>query len=247
MNATNKALSIVAFYLSEYDMQAVEELGFRTRNETIKTVSEKIGNGNNYLKLRRDEFDALPDSASPRKGWRNRPPLKEVTEMAAYLHQFSFEELSEIVRTLIGQNEDQDIESDNSNVLNPEQIDEEELERIINFTDPSAQLVYEGRNGSRRVYNRRIVTQLKKLYRGSCQICGLNPVEEYDVNICEAHHIDFFAASQNNDSDNIIILCPNHHRLIHLLKPTFNPETLAFSVDNSEMLRVKLDFHLKKN
>lgn len=44
--------------------------------------------------------------------------------MAAYLHQFSFEELSEIVRTLIGQNEDQDIESDNSNVLNPEQIDE---------------------------------------------------------------------------------------------------------------------------
>lgn len=69
MNATNKALS----NLSEYDMQAVEELGFRTRNETIKTVSEKIGNGNNYLKLRRDEFDALPDSASPRKGWRNRP------------------------------------------------------------------------------------------------------------------------------------------------------------------------------
>ncbi len=58
------------------------------------------------------------------RGGETVPPLKEVTEMAAYLHQFSFEELSEIVRTLIGQNEDQDIESDNSNVLNPEQIDE---------------------------------------------------------------------------------------------------------------------------
>ena len=59
-------------YFSEYDMQAVSELGFRTRNAAIQTISEQVGSGNNYLKLRRDEFDALPDSASQRKGWRNR-------------------------------------------------------------------------------------------------------------------------------------------------------------------------------
>ena len=211
MNKTNKKLSVIAFYLSEYDMKAVTELGFRTRTEAIKYISEKIGNGNNYLKLRRDEFDALPDSSSTRKGWRNRPPIKEVQDMAAYLHQFSFDE------------------------------------HILNFSDPSAKIVYSTYNGNKRVYNRSIIVQLKKLYRGCCQICGNNPVAEFEEDISEAHHIEYFSITQNNDSDNIIILCPNHHKLIHKLKPVFDPDKLTFSVGNEDVLFVKLDYHLKRN
>ena len=94
MNTTNRALSIIAFHLSEYDMKAVNALGFQTRSEAINSISQNVGNGNNYLKLRRDEFDALPESSSSRKGWRNRPPIKEVVEMAAYLRQFSFDEIT---------------------------------------------------------------------------------------------------------------------------------------------------------
>ena len=101
MNDRNGILSIVAFYLSEYDIKAVRQLGYKNRNQAITDLSRRIGNGNNYLKLRRDEFDALPDSASTRKGWANRKPTKSVVDLAAYLHGFSFEELIEIVQGFI--------------------------------------------------------------------------------------------------------------------------------------------------
>ena len=247
MNATNKALSIVAFYLSEYDMKAVKSLGFRTRNEAITSISTRIGSGNNYLKLRRDEFDALPDSSSSRKGWRNRPPLKEVSELAAYLHQFSFEDLTGIVKSLIGADDENN--EDASIILSvPEsdQISEEELERIINYTDPSAQITLDSHVGTHRVYNRSIVNQLKKLYRGSCQICGTNPVAEFNVNICEAHHIEYFSASQNNNASNIIILCPNHHKLVHKLNLQFNYNQMTFQSNDSIGLPVRVDYHLNQ-
>ncbi len=247
MNATNKTLSIIAFYLSEYDMDAVSALGFKTRTEAINTISSDIGNGNSYLKLRRDEFDALPDSSSSRKGWRNRPPIKDVAEIAAYLHQFSFSELTDIVKSLVenGVRTEDNIAGSSANLL-VDTMDEAELEHIINFSDPTAKLVSKTRTGAQRVYNQSIVTQLKNLYRGSCQICGCNPVSDFGVNICEAHHISFFSETQNNDASNIIILCPNHHRLINKLNPDFDPETLAFSLNNEKILTVKLDYHLKR-
>lgn len=247
MNATNRTLSVIAFYLSEYDMDAVKELGFKTRTEAIETISSNIGKGNHYLKLRRDEFDALPDSSSPRKGWRNRPPVKDVAEMAAYLRQFSFNELTNIVKSFI-ENDARTAEivtNDYTNLL-IDSMDENELEHIINFSDPAARLVLKTRTEAQRIYNQSIVTQLKNLYRGSCQICGCNPVSSFGVNICEAHHISFFSETQNNDASNIIILCPNHHRLIHKLKPEFNPGTLMFSVNGKDILAVKIDYHLRR-
>lgn len=248
MNATNRTLSIIAFYLSEYDMDAVEALGFKTRTDAINTISSNVGNGNSYLKLRRDEFDALPDSSSSRKGWRNRLPAKDVAETAAYLHQFSFNELTDIVKSLIenGASADESVTEYSANLL-IDTMDEVKLEQIINFSDPTARLVSKTRTGTLRIYNQSIVTQLKSLYRGSCQICGFNPVSDFGVSICEAHHISFFSETQNNDASNIIILCPNHHRLIHNLKPQFDSETLVFSVNNEEILMVKLDYHLKRN
>lgn len=246
MKATNKILSIIAFYLSEYDMDAVRALGFKTQSEALDTISSRIGAGNHYLKFRRDEFDALPDSASPRKGWRNRQPKKAVEEMAAHLHQFSFAELTDIVKSLI----ENDADTDVGPVISPadllaDTIDEEELEHLINYSDPTAKIVVKTRTGSQRIYNQSIIMQLKKLYRGCCQICGSNPVSEFGINICEAHHIAFFSKSQNNDASNIVILCPNHHRLIHKIKPEFDPETLTFSTLDGKAFALKLDYHLK--
>ncbi|MBR4472113.1 MAG: HNH endonuclease [Oscillospiraceae bacterium] len=247
MNATNKVLSIIAFYLSEFDMDAVNALGFKNRTEAISTISAKVGSGNNYLKLRCDEFDALPDSSSSRRGWRNRPPIKEVVEMASYLRQFSFAELTGIVQSLIENAEGSSpLEPEDHNTVSLAQMDEEEIERIANLSDETARLVYMSRAGNQRVYNRSIVTQLKKLYRGRCQICGVNPVAEFDADICEAHHIKYFSDSQNNDASNIIILCPNHHRLIHKKTLVFDSERMAFSADGKDRLFVKIDYHLKR-
>lgn len=246
MTATNKILSIIAYYLSEYDIQAVTALGYETRNAAIQAISAKVGSGNNYLKLRRDEFDALPDSASQRKGWRNRPPIKEVVEMAAYLHQFSFDELTEIVKSFLSNNfEDQQISDDTPDKAPQVPVQEEEIEQIMNTSDPSAGIRIAVQPGKTRVYNRAIIFQLKHLYRGCCQICGQNPVEAYGSDITEAHHIEYFSKSHNNDPDNIIILCPNHHRLIHALNPAFDSSAMAFSCSNGKKLEVTLNYHLQ--
>ena len=55
MENVSKNLSIIAFYLSEYDIRAVKELGFSNRSEAFKAISILMGRDNNYLKLRRDE------------------------------------------------------------------------------------------------------------------------------------------------------------------------------------------------
>ena len=97
MTETSKVLSIIAYYLSEYDMRAVNALGYSTRKEAFEKISALLGRDNNYLKLRRDEFDALPESSSHRNGWNKRPAAKEVIRLAAYLSTFSFEELTEMM------------------------------------------------------------------------------------------------------------------------------------------------------
>ena len=169
--------------------------------------------------------------------------IKEVLEMAAYLHQFSFAELTGIVQSLIENAEGYSpLGPEDNDTVSLEQMDEEEIERIANLSDETAKLVYRSLAGNQRVYNRSIVAQLKKLYRGCCQICGVNPVVEFDTDICEAHHIDYFSESQNNDASNIIILCPTHHRLIHKLKPIFDYENLIFCISDSEGLCVRLAF-----
>ena len=88
MNETSKSLSIIAYFLSEYDMKAVMMLGYSNRSQALSEISKIFGKDNNYLKLRRDEFDALPISSSNRKGWNNRIPVKAVEKMGAYLSKF---------------------------------------------------------------------------------------------------------------------------------------------------------------
>lgn len=246
MEATSKTLSIIAYYLSEYDMDAVHALGYRTRSEAIKNISVAAGRDNNYLKLRRDEFDALPESSSSRNGWRNRPPLKEVAEMGAHLRAFSFDELTDIVKSLIAE-----FCATSTTTANPithsvktDTISEEELEQIINFSDPDATIEVVTKSSARRVCNTAIVHKLKKLYKGQCQFCGKKPIEGFNVDICEAHHIEHYAETQNNDANNIIILCPNHHRLLHKLNPVFDREEMCFNCSVGS-ISIHMDYHLK--
>lgn len=247
MEATSKVLSIIAYYLSEYDMDAVKALGYQTRSEAMKAISVAAGRDNNYLKLRRDEFDALPESSSSRKGWRNRAPLKEVEELGTYLHTFSFDELTEIVKSLIaGFDDNATTLPQITHSIKADDLSEEELEQIINFSDPNATIEVVTKETTRRVCSTAIVHRLKKLYKGNCQLCGSKPFADIGADICEAHHIEYYSATQNNDASNIIILCPNHHRLFHKLNPTYNSAKKEFVFEKGKTMRIKLDFHLDK-
>lgn len=110
----------------------------------------------------------------------------------------------------------------------------ENLFEIPTLTDNDATLIEKYRLTKVRKLNRSIGNFLKKLYNFRCQICGQNISEIYGVNVVECHHIDYFVDSLNNDAANLLIVCPNHHRVIHSANPTFNHEK-KFIVTRTDM------------
>ena len=96
-----------------------------------------------------------------------------------------------------------------------------------------------------RKIDRSIIRMLKEFYDYRDEISGEKIGELYGDSVVEAHHIDYFTRSQNNDSTNIIIISPNYHRIIHKNNPMFNRKKFQFEFPNGEVLRLKLYEHLK--
>ena len=96
-----------------------------------------------------------------------------------------------------------------------------------------------------RKLNKKIGDNLKLLYGYRCQICGRLVGEEYGSHIAEAHHIDYFVHSLNNDANNQMIVCPNHHSIIHDANPVFNRRYMMFEYENGYQEKLTLNLHLK--
>ncbi len=245
MKENSKILSIIAFYFSEFDLDAIKVLGYKNRTQAFKEISILFERENNYLKLRRDEFDALPTSKSHRNGWKNRPPAKDVIELAEYLENYSFEELTEIVKGFIENIQSNDTIEDEEFVFYSNNVfTEEEYENIINAIDSNSDLVMSNKSNKIRKYKKTIINNLKKLYRGKCQICGTNCFQHISIDITEAHHIESFTKTHNNDASNIMIICPNHHRVIHKLKAIFDRDNLEIKYNNGLIEKIILNVHL---
>ena len=95
-----------------------------------------------------------------------------------------------------------------------------------------------------RKLNRKIGENLKLLYGYRCQICGQVIGEKYGSHIAEAHHIDYFINSLNNDANNQMIVCPNHHSVIHDANPVFDRRRMVYGFDNGVEERIILNKHL---
>ncbi len=95
-----------------------------------------------------------------------------------------------------------------------------------------------------RKLNKKIGENLKLLYGYRCQICGKLIGEEYGSHIVEAHHIDYFVTSLNNDASNQLIVCPNHHSIIHDTNPLFNRRRLLYVYKNGLEQKLVLNQHL---
>ena len=241
MNNTNKRLSVVAYYLSKYDMEAVRALGFRTRSEAISTLSGMLGNGNNYLKLRRDEFDVL--TGSSRKGYRNREPARAVLEMHKSLEAISFSDFTAIIKGLTSRPIYSSSLDEIGQQIRSGEITESDIEEWVNATDVNAARVKKLSERFERVYDKKIIENLKNLYQHKCQICQHSFIE-IGASVVEAHHIEPFAESENNNASNIIILCPNHHKLLHKATVMFDREHELFRFSNGYQLHVTLNLHL---
>lgn len=113
------------------------------------------------------------------------------------------------------------------------------------MTDNTASIVQKELLVKYRKIDRSIIRMLKEFYDYRDEISGEKIGEQYGDSVVEAHHIDYFTKSQNNDSTNIIIISPNYHRIIHKNNPFFNRKKYQFEFSNGEVLRLKLYDHLK--
>ncbi|MBO5341547.1 MAG: HNH endonuclease [Lachnospiraceae bacterium] len=119
-----------------------------------------------------------------------------------------------------------------------------ELDYSIDIKDETSTIIEVQKTSKIRKLNRKIGEYLKELYGYRCQICGRLIGEEYGSHIVEAHHIDYFVKSLNNNADNQMIVCPNHHRIIHDANPTFDRTEILYVYPNGYQEKLKLNKHL---
>jgi|SRR6476661_415537 len=78
------------------------------------------------------------------------------------------------------------------------------------------------------IRSQKIVNELKKLYKNTCQICGhrlqVGPMKYYS----EVHHIKPLGALHNgpDHKSNMLCVCPNHHVLLDFFAIRLNLDTL---------------------
>ena len=126
----------------------------------------------------------------------------------------------------------------------PEEIYEQSDDDKFFMADKSASIEEKQQLVKYRKIDRSIILTLKKFYDYRDEISGEKIGDEYGDSVVEAHHIDYFTRSQNNDSTNIIIISPNYHRIIHKNNPRFNRKKFQFEFENGEVMRLKLYDHL---
>jgi len=103
------------------------------------------------------------------------------------------------------------------NKIEPEEIDEGiEHDFIEDVTIPD--------NETKEITIRRIkryqriVNELKKKHGYKCQLCNDTFLMDNGNYYCEAHHIKQLSNNGTQDKTNVLILCPNHHRMFHYSK-----------------------------
>ncbi|HPG92137.1 MAG TPA: hypothetical protein PK675_01860 [Clostridia bacterium] len=239
----NRIASLIAFFLSKYDKEAVAYLGYATFSAAYNSLADLVNSKPNYIKLRRDEFDVFFPNNS-RQGWNKRNPTPAVVRFFTEFDIYSFEELGRKIKLLIEFCKEKTPTF--SETLRNELLlySEKEIEDIINFKDDNASIKTIKTTIKKRLLNYKIVPELKQYYNYRCQICGQRHYDIYNVNITEAHHIDPFITSHDNSISNLIILCPNHHRLMHIAKPEFKRSEKLFIYNNGFTEQLTINDHL---
>ena len=132
-------------------------------------------------------------------------------------------------------------------VLNVElaALGEKTAEGLLDGTDDTASIYLRTRVCKVRHMTKTISQDLKAAYGYRCQICGQYIGEPYGSNLIHAHHIDYFVKSLNNNASNIMILCPNHHGIIHDRNPIFDFSSKTFRYPNGYVEGLRLNLHLK--
>jgi 5-methylcytosine-specific restriction enzyme A len=93
--------------------------------------------------------------------------------------------------------------------------------------------------------NRQLVADLNGLYTGRCQLCGFDSPTVYSVDSAESHHIWYRSRGGPDTIENLALLCPNHHTVIHATDATFDYGKLHFIFPNGRVEPLCMNRHLK--
>ena len=97
-------------------------------------------------------------------------------------------------------------------------------DRIATLSEPHS-MVVESVEYER---SRWLADSLKSYYLHRCQICSNDFEPSYGVRYSESHHIQYLSESGLDISQNLIVLCPNHHRIIHETRAEFDRAELQY-------------------
>ena len=117
-------------------------------------------------------------------------------------------------------------------------------EGILDGRDNTAGILIRTKSCKIRKLSRAIADDLKAVYGYRCQICGQYIGEPYGSHLIHAHHIHYFVHSLNNNTNNIMIVCPNHHAIIHDVNPIFDFAQKQFHYPNGYVEGLSLNLHL---
>lgn len=129
-----------------------------------------------------------------------------------------------------------------SDALRP--LDELVAESILESVDTDSRFVIRTGLMKIRKLNRAISDDLKAAYDYKCQICGKCIGEAYGSKLIHAHHIRYFVESFNNNASNIMIICPNHHSIIHDTNAQFDFEEKTYHYPNGYIEGLRINRHL---
>lgn len=128
-----------------------------------------------------------------------------------------------------------------SEIADVKTFSEQTIEQLI---DDDADIIEKQRIVKIRKISKTIGNNLKEFYGYRCQICGEYIGEKYGSQLIHAHHIDYFVNSLNNNSENILIVCPNHHYIIHDKNPQFDRRNKLYIYPNGYKEGLILNKHL---
>ena len=121
-------------------------------------------------------------------------------------------------------------------------LDEERLELLIARPQPEVitETLYALPGGMSATHRRWLIRDaaprsrahveaLRKMYRGCCQVCAWESRAEHSIDVCEGHHLQWLSRGGRDDLSNMVLLCPNHHRLVHALDAPLDFSDLSFN------------------
>lgn len=94
--------------------------------------------------------------------------------------------------------------------------------------------------------DRQLVNELHDLYRGRCQLCAFDSPVVYNVPSAEGHHIVYRSRGGEDTLENMVLLCPNHHTVVHKADATFDYATHMFTFPNGRVEPLCFNTHLAR-